>query len=90
MLVDWFAASSSQASTLLNNAGVILVLRLELRVLRKRAMNTQFCVNRVSHALLTKLLLPLLQRTAGEPISDVCVIDLSPASHSWVPKSGLS
>lgn len=51
MVVYWFAASPSQPSTLLNNAGVIPVLRLELPVLRKRAMT-------LNCALLTKLLSP--------------------------------
>ncbi|KAF1956673.1 retinol dehydrogenase 14 [Byssothecium circinans] len=46
----------------------------------------QFGTSFLGHALLTKLLLPLLQTTAALPDSDVCVIALTSYGHSLTPK----
>ncbi|KAH6722737.1 hypothetical protein BKA61DRAFT_180198 [Leptodontidium sp. MPI-SDFR-AT-0119] len=50
----------------------------------------QFGTNHVGHALLTKLLLPTLVKTAQEPGSDVRVISLSSIGHVYAPWSGIS
>ncbi|KAH7305074.1 hypothetical protein BKA65DRAFT_203647 [Rhexocercosporidium sp. MPI-PUGE-AT-0058] len=50
----------------------------------------QFGTNHVGHALLTKLLLPTLVKTAQEPGSDVRVICLSSLGHLYAPWSGIS
>jgi NAD(P)-dependent dehydrogenase (short-subunit alcohol dehydrogenase family) len=41
----------------------------------------QFGTNHMGHALLTKLLLPTLLKTAEEPGSDVRVVNLSSFGH---------
>lgn len=45
----------------------------------------QFGTNHVGHALLTKLLLPTLLKTAEEPNSDVRVINVSSEGHMLAP-----
>jgi len=50
----------------------------------------QFGTNHIGHALLTKLLLPTLLKTAAEPGSDVRVISLSSIGHLYAPWSGIS
>ncbi|KAH7408049.1 hypothetical protein BKA64DRAFT_437756 [Cadophora sp. MPI-SDFR-AT-0126] len=50
----------------------------------------QFGTNHVGHALLTKLLLPTLVKTAAEAGSDVRVISLSSIGHLYAPWSGIS
>ncbi|KAK0106789.1 hypothetical protein ONS95_003514 [Cadophora gregata] len=50
----------------------------------------QFGTNHIGHALLTKLLLPTLVKTAAAPGSDVRVISLSSVGHLYAPWSGLS
>lgn len=46
-----------------------------------------FATNYISHALLAKLLLPLLEKTAKEPNTDVRVISLSSHGHNYAPKN---
>jgi len=48
----------------------------------------QFGTNHMGHALLTKLLMPTLLRTAEEPQSDVRVIDLSSQGHEFSAFTG--
>lgn len=43
----------------------------------------------MGHALLTKLLMPLLSSTAAQPDSDVRIINLTSAAHTLGPKGGL-
>lgn len=49
----------------------------------------QFGTNHLGHALLTKLLLPTLLRTAEEKDSDVRVVALSSAGHVLAPPQGI-
>ena len=55
----------------------------------KEGYEIQFGTNHVGHALLTKLLLPKLLKTAEEPSSDVRIVNLSSAGHSFAPNGGL-
>lgn len=59
--------------------------------LTKEGYETQFGTNHMGHALLTRLLLPTLQKTAKEqgPDADVRIINLSSYAHGWAPKGGL-
>jgi len=82
---DTFEASSKRLDMLMNNAGIMACPA----ALTKEGYETQFGTNHVGHALLTKLLLPTLQRTAKEPGSDVRIINLSSSAHNWAPKGGL-
>jgi len=49
----------------------------------------QFGTNHVGHALLTKLLLPTLLKTAEEPGADVRVVSLSSMGHIMAPRDGI-
>jgi len=57
--------------------------------LTKEGYELQFGTNLVGHALLTKLLLPTLLKTAEEPNSDVRIVSLSSAGHQWTPTGGI-
>jgi NAD(P)-dependent dehydrogenase (short-subunit alcohol dehydrogenase family) len=48
----------------------------------KEGYEIQFGTNHVGHALLTKLLLPMMVKTAQEPGSDVRVVSLSSIGHT--------
>ncbi|KAJ8074421.1 hypothetical protein PM082_015322 [Marasmius tenuissimus] len=49
----------------------------------------QFGTNHVGHALLIKLLLPTLLRTAAEPNSDVRIVSLTSQGHFLRPSGGI-
>lgn len=48
-----------------------------------------FAINHLGHALLIKLLLPTLLKTAAEPDSDVRIVSLSSVQHREAPKEGI-
>lgn len=50
----------------------------------------QFATNHLGHALLTKILLPLMLKTAEEPNSDVRIINLSSSAYKQAPKEGFA
>jgi retinol dehydrogenase 12 len=50
---------------------------------------TQFGTNHVGHALLAKLLMPTLLRTAEAPDSDMSIIGLSSVAHKFAPFGGV-
>jgi NAD(P)-dependent dehydrogenase (short-subunit alcohol dehydrogenase family) len=54
----------------------------------KEGYESQFGTNHVGHALLTKLLLPTLLRTAEEPNADVRIVNLSSDGHNMAPSGG--
>lgn len=49
----------------------------------------QFGTNHMGHALLTKLLLPTMLRTAEESGSDVRIVNLSSEGHNMAPRGGI-
>lgn len=55
----------------------------------KDGYEIQFGVNHLSHALLVQQLLPVLEKTAAEPASDVRVISLSSTAHKQAPSVGI-
>lgn len=55
----------------------------------KEGYEIQFGTNHVGHALLTKLLLPTLLRTAESPGSDVRIVNLSSEGHNLAPTGGI-
>lgn len=81
---DSFQASSTKLDVLMNNAGVMALPASTT----KDGYEIQFGTNHLGHALLTKLLMPILQRTADEG-SDVHIVNLSSAGHALPPKGGL-
>lgn len=79
-----FQASSTKLDVLMNNAGVMALPASTTT----DGYEIQFGTNHLGHALFTKLLMPILQRTADEG-SDVRVVNLSSAGHALPPKGGL-
>lgn len=56
----------------------------------KEGYEIQFGTNHIGHALLTKLLMPTLQRTAEQPHADVRIVNVSSDGHKMPPKGGLA
>lgn len=51
----------------------------------KDGFEIQFGTNHVGHYLLTKHLLPILEKTAAEPGADVRIVNVSSRAHKWSP-----
>lgn len=80
-----FSLLTSRLDILICNAGVYTPtggLTLE-------GYETHFGVNHLGHALLIKLLLPALHRTAALAPNDVRVIFVASAEHKWAPRGGI-
>ncbi|KAI9697452.1 MAG: hypothetical protein M1836_004730 [Candelina mexicana] len=82
---DTFKSQSDKLHILLNNAGIMATPMGET----KEGYEIQFGTNHVGHALLTKLLLPTLVKTAEEPNSDVRIVNLSSYGHMMAPSGGI-
>ena len=82
---DAFIASSDKLHILLNNAGIMALPPSTT----KEGYEIQFGTNHMGHALLTKLLMPTLQRCAEES-NDVRIVNVSSAGHQMPPKGGLA
>jgi len=81
---DAFNARSGRLDILLNNAGIMATPYSAT----KDGYEIQFGTNHMGHALLTKLVLPTLLRTAEESGSDVRVVNLSSTGHQMAVMSG--
>lgn len=82
---EQFASKSSRLDILINNAGVMAVSYSHT----KQNCDIQFGTNHMGHALLVKLLLPTLLKTAELPKSDVRVINLASYGHNLAPTGGI-
>lgn len=80
-----FTAESQRLDILMCNAGA-MALPLGLS---KDGYEIQFGTNHLGHALLIKLLLPILLKTAEQPNSDVRIIILSSEAHKTHPTNGI-
>ncbi|MCJ1380663.1 hypothetical protein MMC17_003771 [Xylographa soralifera] len=80
-----FSADSQRLDILLCNAGVMALPPS----LTKDGYEIQFGTNHVGHALLVKLLLPTLLRTAENPTSDVRVVMLTSLGFRGHPLGGI-
>lgn len=81
-----FSAQSDRLDILMLNAGIMA----HAPGLTKDGYEVQFGTNHMGHALLTKLLLPMLNRTAKiSPNPDIRVISLSSYGHRFAPKEGI-
>lgn len=80
-----FLAENTRLDILMNNAGIMATPP----GLTTDGYEIQFGTNHMGHALFTKLLLPLLQKTAAEPGSDVRIVNLSSMGHIGAPSGGL-
>jgi NAD(P)-dependent dehydrogenase (short-subunit alcohol dehydrogenase family) len=80
-----FLASESRLDILINNAGIMA----SPYSATKEGYEIQFGTNHMGHALLTKLLLPVLLDTAKQPGADVRVVTLSSVGHALTPPGGI-
>lgn len=80
-----FTQASQRLDILLLNAGIMA----SDAGLTKDGYEVQFGTNHVGHALLTKLLTPLLDKTAAEPSSDVRVVVLTSGAIAMAPNDGI-
>ncbi|PVH78900.1 NAD(P)-binding protein [Cadophora sp. DSE1049] len=80
-----FLSTNTRLDILMNNAGIMAVPP----DLTADGYEIQFGTNHLGHALLTKLLLPLLLATAERPGVDVRVINLTSDSHRRAPVEGI-
>ncbi|EAQ91791.1 hypothetical protein CHGG_00026 [Chaetomium globosum CBS 148.51] len=104
-----FASIKKAAATVLSTSPRLDILMLNAGImatppgLTKDGYESQFGTNHMGHALLTKLLLPLLTKTATttdstikqsshlapSAVADVRVISLSSDGHNMAPKAGI-
>lgn len=82
---DTFKAKEQRLDILINNAGVMATPYS----MTKEGYEIQFGTNHVGHALFTKLLLPVLLKTAEEPGSDVRILNISSMGHYMAPSGGI-
>lgn len=83
---ETFKSSSDRLDVLINNAGVMAMPPGTTT----EGYEIQFGTNHMGHALLIKLLLPTLQKTATHPGADVRIVNLSSVGHTWAPSGGLA
>ncbi|KAI9054079.1 hypothetical protein LZ554_001250 [Drepanopeziza brunnea f. sp. 'monogermtubi'] len=81
-----FASKEARLDILILNAGIMA----SPAGTTQEGYEIQFGTNHVGHALLTKLLLPTLVRTAAEPGSDVRVVCVSSIAHLYTPRGGIA
>lgn len=84
---DAFLAENDRLDVLINNAGVFA----SPPGLTTEGYEIQFGTNYMGSALLTRLLLPILDKTAGKEISgnDVRIVNVSSEIYRATPKGGL-
>ncbi|KAI1005708.1 hypothetical protein K3495_g2505 [Podosphaera aphanis] len=80
-----FLSREERLDTLILNAGIMATPP----GLTKQGYELQFGTNHVGHFLLTRLLLPTLQRTAKLPNADVRIVAVSSIAHTWAPSGGI-
>ena len=80
---DSFIAENPRLDILMNNAGIMA----QPPALTKDGYEIQFGTNYVGHHLLTKRLLPIMEKTAAaEPNADVRIINLTSGGYQFAPK----
>jgi len=80
-----FTSQIARLDILICNAGIMAVPA----GFSQDGYEIQFGTNHVGHALLIKLLLPSLLKTASEPNSDVRIITLTSIGHNWTTSTGI-
>lgn len=78
-------AENDRVDVLMNNAGIMGAPH----GFTADGYEAHFGTNHMGHALLTKLLLPLMERTAAQPGSDVRLVAVSSTGHSMAPSKGV-
>lgn len=80
-------ASTERLDILMLNAGIMATPP----GMTKDGYEIQFGTNHVGHALFTKLVMPLLQKTADTSANaDVRIISISSTGHNWAPPEGIN
>lgn len=80
-----FKAASDRLDILMLNAGIMAVPAAT----SVDGYETHFATNHMGHALLIKLLLPTMQRTAKIPGADVRLVNLSSLAYETAPSQGI-
>ncbi|KIV83288.1 hypothetical protein PV11_05326 [Exophiala sideris] len=80
-----FGEESDRLDILMCNAGIMMAPP----GVTKEGYEIQFGTNHMGHALLTRLLLPVLEKTAARSDADVRVVSMSSYGHSSAPKEGM-
>ncbi|KAH8717100.1 oxidoreductase-like protein [Phaeosphaeriaceae sp. PMI808] len=83
--VTTFKAAESRLDILINNAGIMATPNSTT----KEGYEIQFGTNHMGHALLIKLLLPVLSKTANLPGADVRIVTLSSMGHHVSTHNGI-
>lgn len=83
--VQQFTAASSRLDLLINSAGIMATSPGSTA----EGYELQFGTNYMGHALLTKLLLPVLLSTAEARESDVRIVNVSSEGHILAPGAGI-
>lgn len=81
-----FKSKEKRLDLLINNAGIMAVPYS----LTSDGYEIQFGTNHLGHALLTKLLLPVMLETAKEPGADVRIINVSSLGLWLAPSGGIN
>lgn len=81
-----FLEKADRLDVLYANAGVMALPP----GVTKDGYEIQFGTNHLGHALLIKLLLPLMLQTAEQPSSDVRIINLSSIAYKQAPREGIA
>ncbi|KAF2186052.1 NAD(P)-binding protein [Zopfia rhizophila CBS 207.26] len=84
-VADSLLQQCDRLDILLNNAGLMGVAP----GLTKDGYEMQFGSNHMGPALLTKLLMPLLDKTSSLPGSDVRIVQVSSDAYQFAPKEGI-
>ncbi|EXJ76001.1 uncharacterized protein A1O5_00509 [Cladophialophora psammophila CBS 110553] len=82
---DQIHSENDRLDILVNNAGIMA----HPHGLTQDGYEIEFGTNHVGHALLTRLVLPLMQATASKPGSDVRIVNVSSAAHQMAPGAGI-
>jgi NAD(P)-dependent dehydrogenase (short-subunit alcohol dehydrogenase family) len=78
-------SENDRLDLLINNAGIMAVPH----GLTQDGFEVQFGTNHLGHALLTRQLLPLMEKTSKEPSADVRIINLSSVGHTMAVDEGI-
>ncbi|KAF2415488.1 NAD(P)-binding protein [Tothia fuscella] len=82
---DQFLAENDRLDILINNAGIMG----HPAATTQDGYEIHFGTNHLGPALLTRLLLPVLEKTAAEPDSDVRIVNVSSLAHTLAPRQGI-
>lgn len=81
-----FLSENDRLDCLINNAGIMA----HPHSVTKEGYEVQFGTNHMGHALLTRLLLPLMEKTTSQPDADVRIVNVSSVAHTMTPRVGIS